>query len=105
MWSTYKLPGELDKWKLGLGVTAQSNNGRSGTIRPYNPVTGQYDGAAEDFKFIQAGYAIWSSSVEYKIDEHWAAVVNANNIFDKSTIRPSAPQPTATSMANRVISP
>lgn len=83
VWGTYKLPGELDKWKLGLGVTAQSNNGRSGTVNPYNPATGQYDGAPESFKFVQAGYALWSSSVEYKIDQHWAAVVNANNIFDK----------------------
>lgn len=83
LWGTYRLPGELEQWKLGLGVTAQSTNSRSGTVTPYNPATGQYDGKAEDFKFAQAGYAIWNSSVEYEIDKNWSAIVNANNIFDK----------------------
>ncbi|TDF82398.1 TonB-dependent receptor [Pseudomonas sp. H9] len=83
LWGTYRLPGDLDKWKLGLGATAQSNNGRSGTVTPYNPATGKYDGDPEAFKFVQAGYTIWSSSVEYQIDQHWSAIVNANNLFDK----------------------
>ncbi|WP_422419450.1 TonB-dependent siderophore receptor [Pseudomonas sp. GZD-222] len=83
LWSTYRLPGELEKWKLGMGVTAQSSNGRAGTVNAFNPASGQYDGAAEAFKFVQAGYAIWNSSLEYQIDKHWSAIVNANNIFDK----------------------
>ncbi len=83
LWGTYRLPSELDKWKLGLGVTAQSTNSRSGMVNPYNPATGQYDGDAEEFKFAQAGYAIWNSSLEYQIDKNWSAIVNANNIFDK----------------------
>ncbi|MNJ53836.1 Fe(3+)-pyochelin receptor precursor [compost metagenome] len=83
LWSTYRLPGDLEKWKLGMGVTAQSSNGRSGTVNAFNPDSGQYDGAAEAFKFVQAGYAIWSSSLEYQIDKHWSAILNANNVFDK----------------------
>ncbi|WP_442113806.1 TonB-dependent siderophore receptor [Pseudomonas sp. NUPR-001] len=83
LWGTYRLPGDLEKWKAGMGVTAQSSNGRSGTVNAFNPDSGQYDGAAEAFKFIQAGYAIWSSSLEYQIDKNWSATVNANNIFDK----------------------
>ncbi|QBF28482.1 TonB-dependent siderophore receptor [Pseudomonas tructae] len=83
LWGTYRLPGDLEKWKVGLGVTAQSNNGRSGTVNPYNPSTGRYDGDAEAFTFNQAGYAIWASSLEYQIDKHWSAIANANNLFDK----------------------
>ncbi|PYG83069.1 MULTISPECIES: TonB-dependent siderophore receptor [unclassified Pseudomonas] len=83
LWGTYRLPGELSKWKAGLGVTAQSSNGRSGTVTPYNPATGLYNGEAEDFKFVQAGYAVWASSLEYQVDAHWTAILNANNLFDK----------------------
>lgn len=83
LWGTYRLPGDLEKWKLGLGATAQSSNGRSGTVNAFNPDSGQYDGPAEAFKFVQAGYAIWNSSLEYQIDKNWSAIVNANNIFDK----------------------
>lgn len=83
LWSTYRLPGDLHKWKVGAGVTAQSSNARSGTVSEYDDSTGTWVPSSDPFKFIQPGYAIWSSSLEYQIDKNWSAVVNANNIFDK----------------------
>lgn len=83
LWSTYRLPGTLDKWKVGAGVTTQSVNYRSGTVPVFHRDTGTYGPETEDFKFTQAGYAIWSGSLDYQIDPHWSATLNANNIFDK----------------------
>ncbi|MNE32191.1 Fe(3+)-pyochelin receptor precursor [compost metagenome] len=64
-------------------MTAQSSNSRSGTVSEYDDSTGTWVPSSDPFKFIQPGYAIWSSSLEYQIDKNWSAVVNANNIFDK----------------------
>ncbi|WP_191833962.1 TonB-dependent siderophore receptor [Pseudomonas fluorescens] len=83
LWSTYRLPGDLEKWKVGAGVTAQSSNSRSGMVSEFDEASQSWGPADQEFKFIQAGYAIWSSSLEYQIDKNWSAVVNANNIFDK----------------------
>ncbi len=83
LWTTYQLPGMLHNWKVGGGVVAQSATYVSGTVREYNPVSGEFDGAEQDFKFIEPGRAIWSTSVDYKIDENWSATIIANNLFDK----------------------
>lgn len=83
LWTTYQLPGRLHDWKVGGGAIAQSSNFVSGTTYAYNPASGRFDGDEQEFKFIQAGYTIWSGSVDYKIDEHWSATFNANNLFDK----------------------
>ncbi|MBO3273703.1 TonB-dependent receptor domain-containing protein [Pseudomonas schmalbachii] len=83
LWATYRLPGELEKWKVGAGVTAQSANYRSGTVATFDPATQSYTGPTEDYKFTQAGYAIWNSSIDYLIDENWSTTLNLNNLFDK----------------------
>lgn len=83
LWTTYQLPGPLQEWKIGAGAIAQSSNYVSGTTYAYNPSSGRFDGDEEPFKFVQATYTIWSGSIDYKIDEHWSATLNANNIFDK----------------------
>ena len=83
LWGTWQLPGALERFKLGAGVTAQSANYRSGSVATFNPATQAYDGPTQDYKFTQAGYAIWNSSVEYRIDRNWSATLNANNVFDK----------------------
>ncbi|MGS1108312.1 TonB-dependent siderophore receptor [Achromobacter anxifer] len=83
LWSTYRLPGQLNKWRIGGGVTAQSANYVSGTASTYNPGSGKWDGDDVPFKFSQAGYAIWSGRIEYQIDPRWSLALNANNLFDK----------------------
>ncbi|MNJ07771.1 Fe(3+)-pyochelin receptor precursor [compost metagenome] len=32
----------------------------------------------------RTAYAVWNCLVEYTIDQHWPAQVNANNLFDKT---------------------
>lgn len=84
LWSTYQLPGEFSPWTLGGGVTLQSATYVSGTVNRYNPASGKYDGAALPFRFTQAGYAVWNASVQYRINRHWSASLNLNNMFDKT---------------------
>ncbi|MFF7109561.1 TonB-dependent siderophore receptor [Pseudomonas sichuanensis] len=71
VWGTYQLPGELQDWKVGMGATSQSGTSKNGFVN------------GEAYKFDESGYTIWSAALDYKIDEHWSATINANNIFDK----------------------
>ena len=93
VWGTYQLPGELHDWKAGLGAISQSTTSKQGSISPFNPDTGNFDGDPVDYKFLQSGYTIWSASLDYQIDKNWSATLNANNLFDKkyySTVGTSA---------------
>lgn len=66
LWSTYRLPGEWNRFTLGGGVNAESGSYDTGSVRIDNP-----------------GRAVWSAFARYRIDKNWAASVNVNNIFDK----------------------
>lgn len=93
VWGTYQLPGTLQDWKVGLGAISQSATSKSGSVTPYNPSSGQFDGDPVDYKFRQSGYTLWSASMDYQIDKNWSATLNANNLFDKkyySTVGTSA---------------
>lgn len=93
VWGTYQLPGELHDWKVGLGAISQSATSKQGTVSPFNPSTGQFDGDPVNYKFLQSGYTLWSASLDYQIDKNWSATLNANNLFDKkyySTVGTSA---------------
>ncbi len=71
LWTTYTLPNELDKWTLGGGLYASSqfsNKDSGGTL-------------------VAPGYAIVSAVVSYKINEHYTASLNVDNIFNKEYIR------------------
>ncbi|QXH54989.1 TonB-dependent siderophore receptor [Pseudomonas maumuensis] len=83
VWGTWQLPGELQDWKVGLGAISQSGTSKRGTVSPFNPASGRFDGDPVDYKFLQSGYTIWSASLDYRIDQHWSATLNANNLFDK----------------------
>ncbi|MCG8908040.1 TonB-dependent receptor [Pseudomonas sp. DP-17] len=66
-WADYQLAGDLDRWSLGAGVTAQSDvSVRSGNVTS-----------------VQSDYAIYSGRVGYRLDEHWTVALNGNNLFDK----------------------
>ncbi|TDF80809.1 TonB-dependent receptor [Pseudomonas sp. H9] len=93
VWGTYQLPGEMHDWKVGLGAISQSATSKQGTVSPFNPNTGKFDGDPVNYKFLQSGYTVWSASLDYQIDKNWSATVNANNLFDKkyySTVGTSA---------------
>ncbi|UFH51110.1 TonB-dependent siderophore receptor [Pseudomonas sp. KNUC1026] len=80
--TTYQLQGPFERFKVGLGATVQSANYVSGSVQR-RLADGSLSNAVDDYNYIQAGYAVWNSLVEYRIDQHWTAAVNANNIFDK----------------------
>lgn len=68
-WNTYRLPGALERVSVGGGVVLQSETAFTTT--------------PDNVKRTQSGYAVWSAQASYKIDEHWTAALNINNLFDK----------------------
>lgn len=84
VWSSYRLPQALSAWTLGGGVSAQSVHYASGTARSYNSAWGLFDGPSVPFKYSQAGYAVWGASVQYRLHTNWTAMLNVNNLFDKT---------------------
>lgn len=71
LWADYQLGGSLDRFTLGAGVNAQSDNYRvNGTT-----------------KNSQSGYAVWNGRVGYRIDDTWSVAVNGNNLFDRHYYR------------------
>jgi outer membrane receptor for ferric coprogen and ferric-rhodotorulic acid len=68
LWSDYQLDGDLNRWTVGGGVTAQSEISR----------------LASGFKTEQAGYALWNARLQYRIDDHWSVALNGNNLFDRT---------------------
>ena len=75
LWSTYRLPGILNDVKIGGGVNLQSATYVSGTTF--------VNDVEQNYKYVQAGYAVWDSMAEYRVNENWSVIYNANNLFDK----------------------
>ncbi|WP_043229273.1 TonB-dependent receptor [Pseudomonas sp. CF161] len=73
VWGDYALDGALDKFSIGAGVNAQSDNYRT------SPISGK--------NLSQAGYAIWNGRIGYRIDDTWSLALNGNNLFDKRYYR------------------
>ncbi|CAM4024140.1 Ferric-pseudobactin BN7/BN8 receptor [Pseudomonas reidholzensis] len=63
--TSYRLPGALERMTVGGGVNWQSKNGQD-----LHGVT-------------QGSYAVASLMARYQIDDHLSASVNVNNLFDK----------------------
>ncbi|WP_050577322.1 TonB-dependent siderophore receptor [Pseudomonas cremoricolorata] len=82
LFATYQLPGVLSPLKIGGGVTAQSASYVSGSalLRDAN---GGLTGDSVDYRFSQAGYALWNAFAHYQLDEHWSVAGNLDNLFDK----------------------
>ena len=71
--TTYRLPGALDKFTVGGGVSWQSAF--------YGKI---YSAPAGDYTRIkQGGYTLVDLMTRYQYDEHLSFTVNANNVFDK----------------------
>ena len=71
--TTYRLPGVLDKVTVGGGVSWQS--AFYGKI--YNAPAGDYT------RIKQGGYTLVDLMSRYQYNEHLSFTVNANNVFDK----------------------
>lgn len=83
LWSNHKLDDWVRRLSLGWGVSAQSRSYQAGSVQAYNPATGEYDGAWQDYAFVQKGYAIWSLRAAYEISPKLSLALNLNNVFDK----------------------
>lgn len=83
LWTTYKLPGALDRWEAGLGLNTQSRTYVRGNVITYDPVTGSSTGQAQ-YSFTQGGYTLLSARVQYEINDRWSAALNLTNITDKT---------------------
>ncbi len=68
LWSNYDLPWQDRRWSVGGGLQAQSN----------------YSVDYRGVSMRQGGYALVNMRLGYKIDEHWTAAVNVNNLFDRT---------------------
>ncbi|MHA6197285.1 TonB-dependent siderophore receptor [Pseudomonas wadenswilerensis] len=80
--TSYQLPGQFNDWKVGGGATIQSSNYVTGNVQR-RLEDGSLSPSTNSFQYTQAGYAVWNALVEYRIDEHWTAALNGNNLFDK----------------------
>ena len=87
LWTQYNFSGTLRGLRLGGGVVAQSSSYNSGSVNLYNPATGRFDGASAPYRFLQAGYAVWSLRAEYAVSRNASVSVNVNNVFDKTYLR------------------
>lgn len=66
LWSNYELPWDQQRWSIGGGVQAQSHS------------SSDYDATLH-----QGGYLLANMRVGYRINDHWTAAINGNNIFDR----------------------
>jgi outer membrane receptor for ferric coprogen and ferric-rhodotorulic acid len=82
LFSTYRLPGDWSKFRVGGGVDIQSATKVSGTASYYDS-NGNVTQADVPFDYQQSGYAVWNTLVDYQVDEHWNVALNGNNLFDK----------------------
>ena len=82
--SSYELRGILNGLKLGGGITAQSSNYQKGSAISYNRATGLYDGTPIPFEFSEPGYVLVDLFAQYRLNKHWSATFNVNNVFDKN---------------------
>jgi len=84
IWTTYGFQGSLEGLKIGAGVVAQTAQYVRGNVEHYDKTTDPWTVIGTvPFEFTQKGYSVWSASAEYRLNEHWSATVNLNNIFDK----------------------
>jgi outer membrane receptor for ferric coprogen and ferric-rhodotorulic acid len=75
--TTYRLPGALNQFTVGGGVSWQSAfYGQS-----YSPNVGNGEGGSTMLK--QGGYTLVDLMTRYQYDEHLSFTANAYNVFDK----------------------
>lgn len=75
MFTTYRLPGALNDFRVGGGVDIQSATKVSGTAATLDG-QGNVLQSSVPFEYEQSGYAIWNAMVDYRIDEHWNVALN-----------------------------
>ena len=82
LWTSKRLPGELDRWTLGGSVHAQSSYSTSGTYCE-QAVGAWCAGPSIGIEAIQREYATLDLRASFDINPNWQLALNVNNIFDK----------------------
>ncbi|THF60776.1 TonB-dependent siderophore receptor [Pseudothauera nasutitermitis] len=75
LFTSYQMPGELNRWKIGGGVSWQSDI--------YNKGTNFYD-AGTPFRIEQKAYALANLFVGYRASKNLDVRLNIDNLFDKT---------------------
>lgn len=68
--TSYRLPGDLQRWRVGGSVTTQ------------NAVY-----SSDDASVQQGGYAVVGLHAGYQFDDHLSLRLNVNNVFDKTYLQ------------------
>lgn len=69
LYTSYNLPGELNQWTIGAGMTAQTG-------------TQTYPNRA--FGLSQGGYTLWNANVRYQYSKNLSFNLVGNNLTDKT---------------------
>jgi outer membrane receptor for ferric coprogen and ferric-rhodotorulic acid len=72
LYTTYKLPGELNQFTVGGGASYQSKIWTNVSDQNYETV-----------KYTQGSYWLVDLMTRYQITDNLSATVNLNNVFDK----------------------
>ncbi|MBA8838935.1 TonB-dependent receptor [Ochrobactrum sp. RH2CCR150] len=67
IWGDYQFTEKLEGLSVGTGVRYQTESSRK----------------TRDVTVSQPAYAVWSARIGYKINDHFSAALNVDNIFDK----------------------
>lgn len=84
LWTMAQLPGSWSAARVGGGVNWQSDNFITGTAATFNTETDRYDGPTVPFSFTQKAYAVVALRGDYRLNDHWSAGLNLNNLFDEN---------------------
>lgn len=84
--TTYRLPGALNRLTVGGGVTWQSDYWRNAS-KPTGAFRDNGAPVTESVRFEQGSFALFSAMARYKFTEQLSASVNVSNLFDKHYYR------------------
>jgi outer-membrane receptor for ferric coprogen and ferric-rhodotorulic acid len=73
------LPGELNSWEVGAGLSAQSETTSAGSF-PFCPSP---PGACIPQVAVQPAYAVLDLRAGFDIDRNWRVALSVNNVLDK----------------------
>jgi outer-membrane receptor for ferric coprogen and ferric-rhodotorulic acid len=83
LWTSWQLPGELQRWTIGGSVQAQSSNFEAGYLCAHLNSFGNCLVSQQYFREVQGSYAVIDLRAGYQIDPHWRAALSVNNVFDR----------------------
>ncbi len=85
LWTTYRLPDDFKRWQVGFGANAQSAAfGKGSVCVVYRPAPSTRCLTQVPYRVDQPGYGVFGASVSYDVDDHWHAMLNVDNLLDKT---------------------